>query len=116
MLSTRDDEFHVFVPNRLDTGFSRELCEGDCDVDLDITAASNAIPHPDIYNLVTGGPWKDREERGAYLVVTNAKVAKNEKGKIDRTLVIDFYKANEDGSRSTYKIKTEKYVNGRRVK
>lgn len=116
MLTTRDDEFHVFVPNRLDTGFSRELCAGNCDVDCDIEGVPNVIPRPEIHDLAEDGPRKDRAQRGPYLVLSHAKVSKNSKGHIDRTLTLDFYKVDETGARSTAKANTEKYVNGRRIK
>ncbi len=116
MLVTRDDEFHVMVPRRLDTGFSRLLCDGDCDVDLDIEGVPEAIARGDICDLVDEGPWSAREQRGSHLVITKAKAYKGTKGTIDRKLTLDFYKIQENGSRAAKKDNSETYVNGRRVR
>lgn len=32
MLKTKENEFHVVVPKRIDTGFTRDLCPGGCDI------------------------------------------------------------------------------------
>ena len=116
MEKPRSEEFHLVVPNRLDTGFSKALCDGDCNVSLDIDGDSLDLPRADIIDLIEEGEWRDREERGSFLVVGKAKAYKNKKGKIERSLSLDFWKIQEDGTRAAKKVKGEKYVNGRQVK
>jgi len=116
MLKTKENEFHVVVPKRIDTGFTRDLCPGGCDIDLDIEAETHKIDRSEIHDLVKDGVKKDRDQRGPYLVQSQAEVYRNRKGKIDRKLTLRLYLPNDDGTRVVEPTVTEIYINGRRIK